>query len=180
MRVFEHRYSDDRDCIGVAMSFLALEARTNTIQTWTGLSGDRIRKLYRAYTAGASRLVVRRRGKSPHQIAYFWKTVRVRQEAVWLASLITLLGVIRRDQGPDRGQPFPDLRRAELLVRAYEIFRSMIPSAQISFEHAVFLTRLLWNGTQIRLGACTNCGGLVIVDPISIRDSRCTQCAQGS
>ena len=179
MRVSQDRYSKEQDCIKVAMLFLALEARTQTIHTWTGLSGDRIRKLFRDYTAKSSRFVARRRGKSPHQVAYFWNSNRVRQEAVWLASLITLVGVIRRDHGADRAAPFPDLQRGELLCRAYQIYRSMIPSAQITFEHAVFLARLLWNGNQVRLGACTSCGGLVIVDPLSFHDSRCTQCAQG-
>ena len=164
----------------VAMCFLAYEARTQTIQTWTGLSHDRIRKLYREYMANASRFVARRRGKSPHQVAYFWDTSRVRQEAAWLASLLTLLGIIRWDQSDNQGDSFPDLERAELLCRAYGIYQSMIPSSQISFEHMVFLAKVLCNGNQIRLGTCPSCGGLVIVDPLSIHDNRCNQCSQDS
>jgi hypothetical protein len=89
-----------------------------------------------------------------------------------------LLGVIARDEDANQGRSFPDLEKAELLCRAYGIYRSMIPSSQISFEHAVFLTKALWNGNQIRLGACPTCGGLVIVDPLSIHDNRCNQCSQ--
>jgi hypothetical protein len=178
MRISENRYRRDQRSIRIAMCFLELEARTQTIRTWTGLSGDRVRKLYREYMATASRFVTRRRGKSPQQVAYFWNTARIRQEATWLASLLTLLGVITRDQIANQGQQsFPDLERAELLCRAYGIYQSMIPSSQISFEHAVFLARILWNGNQIRLGTCPDCGGLVIVDPLSTHDKRCNQCA---
>ena len=178
MRISENRYRRDRQSIKIAMCFLALEARTQTIQTWTGLSGDRIRKLYREYMTGTLHSVARPRGKSPRRAAYFWTKARVRQEAVWFASLLTLVGVIRRDQSTSHEQSFPDLENAELLCLAYEILRSMIPSTQISFEHAVFLTRALWNGSQIRLSTCRNCSGLVIVDPLSIYDNRCMQCAQ--
>ena len=180
MRISEYRYRKDQHRMMIAMCFLAYEARTQTIQTWTGLSHDRIRKLYREYMKTAGRFVARRRGKSPRQVSYFWDTHRIRQEAVWLASLLTLLGVIRRDQSDNQGNSFPDLEGAELLCRAYEIYQSMIPSSQISFEHAVFLARVLWNGNQIRLGTCPNCGGLVIVDPLSIHDNRCNQCSQNS
>jgi hypothetical protein len=180
MRISENRYHRDQQSIKIAMCFLANEARTQTIRAWTGLSADRIRKLYREYMKTAGRFVARRRGKSPRQVSYFWDTHRVRQEAVWLASLLTLLGVITRDKGADQGQSFPDLERAELLCRAYEIYQSMIPASQISFEHTVFLARILWNGNQIRLGTCPNCGGLVIVDPLSIHDNRCNQCSQNS
>ena len=177
MRISDNRYRRDLQSLKIAMCFLAYEARTQTIRRWTGLSGDRIRKLYREYTANANRFIARRRGKSPHQVAYFWDTTRVRQEATWLASLLMLLGVIKRDQNTSQGESFPNLDRAELLCRAYGIYQSMIPSSQISFEHAVFLARVLCDGNQIRLGTCPNCGGLVIVDPLSIHDHRCNQCS---
>ena len=63
------------------------EARTRTIKSWTGLTDDRIRKLYRSYVADAGRRVVRRhRGKSPRQSAFFMRNAGVRREAAGLAT----------------------------------------------------------------------------------------------
>ena len=63
MRISEDRYSRERLCLQLALRFLEHEARTQTIRTWTGLSDDRIRKLYRSYMTRASRYVPRHRGQ---------------------------------------------------------------------------------------------------------------------
>mgnify|MGYP000532382387 CR=1 FL=1 len=58
MRVSDDRYSRDRQRIDLALRFIHHEARTRTIRIWTGLTDDRIRKLYRSYVAddvGAAR-----------------------------------------------------------------------------------------------------------------------------
>ncbi len=181
MSASENRHRKARQSLEIAMCFLANQARTRTIQVWTGLSPDRIRKLHREQTRTASRRVARPRGKSPQTAAYFWDTARIRQEAVWLASLMTLLGVIRPNQTTNEGRPFPDLGRAQRLCRAYEIYRSTIPSCQISFEHAVLLARLLWTARQIRLGTCSRCGALILLDPhASINQPTCAQCGQNN
>src|ERR1041384_2713215 len=112
MRASENRYHIAQQSIEIAMCFLAYKARTKTIQTWTGLSADRIRKLYREYTRTARHSIARPRGKSPRTTAYFWDTARIRQEAVWLASLMMLLGVIGWDQSTTDRQSFPELGRA--------------------------------------------------------------------
>ncbi len=46
MRISEDRYDRDRQRLELALRFLTHEARTQTIRHWTGLSDDRIRKLY--------------------------------------------------------------------------------------------------------------------------------------
>jgi len=46
MRISEDRYERDRQRLELALRFLTHEARTQTIRVWTGLSDDRIRKLY--------------------------------------------------------------------------------------------------------------------------------------
>jgi hypothetical protein len=46
MRISENRYERDRQRLELALRFLTHEARTQTIRVWTGLSDDRIRKLY--------------------------------------------------------------------------------------------------------------------------------------
>lgn len=162
----------------LALRFLEHEARTQTIRQWTGLSDDRIRKLYRSYLTRARRYVPRHRGKSPHQVSYFARSLRLRQETSWLASLLSLLGVIPTDSSADTSYSLPGIARGELLCHAFETYQAMIPSSQISFEHAVFLTLALSRGDQLRLGSCSSCGSLVVVERFPIRDKRCHQCAK--
>ena len=66
MRISDNRYSRDRFRFDLAMRFIRHEARTHTIRAWTGLSDDRIRKLYRHYSDEHGNAVSRPRGKSPH------------------------------------------------------------------------------------------------------------------
>jgi len=71
MRITDSRYDRDRQRLTVAYRLIGHEARTQTIRQATGLSGDRIRKLYRDYFTGQlARPVRRRRGKSPRQMLY--------------------------------------------------------------------------------------------------------------
>ena len=49
MRVSDDRYTRDRERFDLALRLIRHEARTFTIRQWTGLSDDRIRKLYRSY-----------------------------------------------------------------------------------------------------------------------------------
>ena len=107
MRISDDRYNRDRLRLDVAMRFIRLEARTRTIRQWTGLTDDRIRKLYHAYLQSGGR-TTRHRGKSPQQAAYFMRTARLRNEASALAGLCCLVGLFERRRGdpPARLQSF--------------------------------------------------------------------------
>ena len=152
---------------------------SSTIRTWTGLSDDRIRKLYRSYMSDAQRHLPRHRGKSPHQIAYFTRSLRLQLETALLASTLSLLGVICTS-GPVTAASLPGLTRGELLCQAFEAFRLMLPSAQISFEHAVFLTTALALGEQLRLANCADCGALMVTERLRLRATHCHHCVTGS
>ena len=54
MRISDDRYSRDRLRLDLALRFIQHEARTHTIRAWTGLTDDRIRKVYcsRCYNLG--------------------------------------------------------------------------------------------------------------------------------
>src|SRR5260370_39162899 len=107
MRICDDRYRRERARMELALRFLRHEARTQTIRAWTGLSDDRIRKLYRSYMTRARRYVPRHRGKSPHQVAYFARSIRVQQETVGLASLLSRLGVIATGPCTDAAHLLP-------------------------------------------------------------------------
>jgi hypothetical protein len=182
MRISDDRYSHERERMELALRFLRHEARTQTIRAWTGLSDDRIRKLYRSYMSQARRHLPRHRGKSPHQVAYFTRSLRLQQESALLASVLALLGVVPTAAPGTRAEAaaavyLPGLGRGELLCQAFEAFRALLPSAQISFEHAVFLATALARGDQLRLGACHECGSLVVTERFPLRAARCQHCS---
>jgi Flagellar transcriptional activator (FlhC) len=176
MRISDDRYHRERLRMELALRFLRHEARTQTIRAWTGLSDDRIRKLYRSYMSQTRRHLPRHRGKSPHQVAYFTRSQQLQRESALLASVLTLLGVLP-ERGDAAAAACPGLRRGELLCAAFEAYRTLIPAAQISFEHAVFLTSALTRGDQLRLGACAGCGSLIVTERFPARLMRCQQCA---
>jgi hypothetical protein len=178
MRIFDDRYNRERARMELALRFLRYEARTQTIRAWTGLSDDRIRKLYRSYMSEVARRLPRHRGKSPHQPAYFSRSARLQEETAVLASMLSLLGVVPAPT-PAEGAGSPAaLSRGELLCQAFEVYRMLLPAAQISFEHAVFLTAALSRGDQLRLGNCMACGGLMVIERMQLVSRRCQHCVE--
>src|SRR5439155_973188 len=128
MRISDDRYRRERWALELALRFLRHEARTQTIRAWTGLSDDRIRKLYRSYMSHARRYLPRHRGKSPHQIAYFTRSLRMQEETAVLASVLSLLGVVPASAGAATPVAVPGLGRGELLCQAFEAYRLLLPT----------------------------------------------------
>jgi|SRR5579863_396212 hypothetical protein len=180
MRIHDDRYSRDQRRHEVALRFIRHEARTHTIRAWTGLSDDRIRKLYRNYTSdiGGPR-PVRHRGKSPQQPAFFTRSTRARQESALLASLCRLVGALPAGGAGDRepARSLAGLGRGELLCQAYESYRSLIGAPLLSFEHAVFLLHALWRADELVIGACRDCGAVLVADRWAMRPPSCSVCA---
>jgi hypothetical protein len=177
MRISDDRYSRERLCLDLALRFLRHEARTQTIRAWTGLTDDRIRNLYRSYVSHGARFVPRHRGKSPHQIAYFTRSLRIQWETAQLASLLSLLSVVPARSSVEIAGTLPGVARGEKLCYAFETYQTAIPASQITFEHAVFLALALARGDQLRLGGCAECGGLLVIERFPMRDKLCLHCA---
>jgi hypothetical protein len=180
MRISDDRYSRDRLRLDLALRFIHHEARTHTIRAWTGLTDDRIRKLYRTYlyeAGGGS--VARHRGKSPRQAAFFTRTLRMRREAAVFASVSSLIGLISPQAiTVDRAaQPRPTVARGALLCEAFETYRSLVGEPQISFEHAVFLLAALDAGEELRVALCRDCSGVLVTDRLTLRSPVCNDCA---
>ena len=95
MRISDDRYTRDRERLDLALRLIRHEARTFTIRQWTGLSDDRIRKLYRSYVmSDAASGVLRHRGKSPRQAAFFFKNPESNFQSAQLASLYLVFGMV--------------------------------------------------------------------------------------
>jgi hypothetical protein len=180
MRISDDRYSRDRLRLDLALRFIHHEARTHTIRAWTGLTDDRIRKLYRTYlheAGGAT--VARHRGKSPRQAAFFTRSMRMRREAAVFASVSSLFGLIGvQPIAVDRVTPqAPNVARGALLCEAFETYLALIGESQISFEHAVYLLSALLAGDELRVAHCRDCTSVLVTDRLALRTPMCNECA---
>jgi Flagellar transcriptional activator (FlhC) len=182
MRVSDQRYDRDRKRLDLALRMIQHEARTCTIRVWTGVSDDRIRKLYRSYILGGGPDAVRRhRGKSPRQVGYFFRTPDISFQAGQLASIYLLYGLLAARAGRLEGRYRPGvLESCDLLCSAYETYARLHVPAQISFEHACFLLIALTRQNEIVIGRCTDCGGASVVDLMDGGTNRCAVCGNAA
>src|SRR3984957_4042528 len=95
MRVSDDRYTRDRQKFDLVLRLIRHEARTFTLRQWTGFSDDRIRKLYRSYVMDRdAQRVLRHRGKSPRQAAFFFRNSELNFQSAQLASLYVMYGLL--------------------------------------------------------------------------------------
>ncbi|HTV96560.1 MAG TPA: hypothetical protein VME42_11160 [Steroidobacteraceae bacterium] len=179
MRVSDDRYTRDRERFDLAMRLIRHEARTFTIRQWTGLSDDRIRKLYRSYVLDRDeRSVFRHRGKSPRQAAYFFRNPGINFQTAQLASLYVLCGLLcGTDSRLEARYRVGSLESGALICRAYEAYVELHAPCIISFEHAWFLLLALARRDEITLARCGECGGLRLIDLLAKHRSACGNCA---
>ena len=180
MRISDDRYARDLKRMDLALRLIGHEARTFTIRQWTGLSDDRIRKLYRNYVAdGAIAGVQRHRGKSPRRVAYFFRSPEVHFQATQLAGLYLIHGLLEGgDGGVGACYRLGSLDSGGLLVQSYEAYVALHSPALISFEHAWFLLLALGRQIDIRLRRCPACGALELCDPYARNGAGCSGCRQ--
>ena len=182
MRISDDRYTRDRHSMELALRLIRHEARTFTIRQWTGLSDDRIRKLYRTYVAQQGTCISRHRGKPPRQVAYFFRNPDRHFQAAQLASLYIVLGLLHITALGVESRLEPRSPAACLrLCDAYETYLALHGSRErLSFEHAWFLLLALTRSREIGLTTCPGCGGLRLRDLLSHRGGTCAHCEQGS
>jgi hypothetical protein len=177
MRISEDRYARELQSIDIALRFIHHQARTQTIRAWTGLTGDRVRSLHHTYVRESPSYVPRPRGRSPYKVAQFMRTQRMEEETTTLARMLSLLGAVPPAPGLERlQQVLPDPERAHLICFGYEMYKALVPAAQFTFEHAIFLTRCLITADQLVLDNCVECSGLVVAEPFSRGLKRCGYC----
>jgi hypothetical protein len=178
MRVSDDRYTRDRQKFDLALRLIHHEARTFTIRQWTGLSDDRIRKLYRSYVLEhESGAVLRHRGKSPRQAAFFFRNPEVNFHAAQLASVFLLYGLMGASGGHVESRyRVGSLESGALLCRAYEAYLDLHAPANISFEHAWFLLLALARHDEVGVARCGTCGGLRLRDLLARHKHNCNNC----
>jgi hypothetical protein len=173
MHISNERYFDDRQRHDLALRMIRHEARTCTIRMCTGLTDDRIRRLYETYATHMPSVPMRRhRGKSPRQIAFYTRNPRVQFEASLLASVFGTFGLLDHE----RQGRYDAIAYGALFCDAYETHLQLLRSNGISFEHAWFLLHLLGRNTGVSMLRCRQCGGHFLHDRSSVLKRGCPGC----
>ena len=175
MRVTDDRYRNERSRFELAMRMIRHEARTNTIGYWTGLSDDRIRKVYDTYFRSASGDIRRRRGKSPTQIAPLIESPQRALESGVLAHLMHRGGLfaLQGDRQPALRQ---NIRLGQRFCDCYEAYRCVVPGPTLTFEWGWNLLINIRRGDELGLRPCEECGTWHLLDLLAVPGNACPVC----
>ena len=172
MRLTDCRYDRDRLRLEIAYRLIGYEVRTETIRDITGLSADRIRRLFRDYVRDQPESRIRRRrGKSPRQMSFFRRTPRHELEAATIASLCRICGLDR----PGLLQRLT-LEEVARFCDVYDTFLTITLGAVVTFEHAWYLMQVLARDDEYALTPCNDCSALWVRDRLDLVPVVCATC----
>ena len=178
MRLTDDRYAHERSQFELALRMIGHEARTRTIKSCTGLSDDRIRKLYTTYFRDRGRRIRRRRGKSPQQIARFVKTPEHQLQATTLVALFAASLLLRFDAsgGVRTAWPRPGVEFGHRLCRAFETYLLLHDKPLLSFEWAWNLLNSIASNDELTVARCGHCNAPYVRDAYAIDKGLCPAC----
>jgi hypothetical protein len=159
------------------MRMIQHEARTGTIRYFTGLSDDRIRKLYTSYFKYDGRLSVKRhRGKSPTQIAPLVQTPDRALESGVFVSLLRANGLIGSNGAAD-----PELQGnidlGHRFCQCYETHCIVVPDPLLTFEWGWNLLLGIRRGDELGVARCDLCSMSYVYDLLALPRCACPACA---
>lgn len=171
------RYMREKGQLELALQMIAFEARTHTIRGCTGLSDDRIRRLYATYFKDSNGVTVRRqRGKSPRRTEIFTGSLERQRQAATLASLLVQFGLLADDlhrlQSPDNRGIAYGVR----FCRAYSMYTAICRKQAFCFERAWALCEALRDATELVIKSCSRCTGIFVHDQLSLQEGICPCC----
>lgn len=179
MKLTDDRYAAERQQFELALRMIGHEARTRTIRECTGLSDDRIRKLYANYFRYAGVTGVRRhRGKSPRQVGFFVKNARNQLQSTTLVALFLNGLLLKRDATGKllRCWPRPNIEFGHRFCRSYENYLLLHRNPQLSFEWAWNLLRTISYNDELILASCGFCAGFYVQDAFALDHAICPAC----
>ena len=179
MRLTDNRYAAERSQFELALRMIGHEARTRTIRDCTGLSDDRIRKIYTTYfrDTGDNR-IRRRRGKSPQQVGPFVKDPLNQLEATTLVALFCT-GLLLRIDAANRIHPCwprPDVEYGHRVCRAFETYLLLHPRPRLNFEWAWSLLQNVSKNDELYLASCSTCRTSYVQDAYALDHRLCPSC----
>jgi hypothetical protein len=179
MKLTDNRYASERRQFELALRMIQHEARTRTIKACTGLSDDRIRKLYATYFRDTGRASVkRRRGKSPQQISLFVKHPANQLQATTLLALYCASLLLRVDEH-DKIHccwPRPDVEYGHRVCRAFETYLLLHADHKLSFEWAWNLLQTISRNDELYLAICADCKTRYVQDAYALDQRICPSC----
>lgn len=181
MQTTQDRYGNQRRRDELALRMIHHEARTCTIRECTGLSDDRIRRLYKTYAFRHNEQPVRRRrGKSPRQMTFFIRNTRAQFESSLLASAFTSFGLLQAPPIPGEQRTAViepgSLDYGRLFCDAYETHQQLLNNPAMSFEHAWFLLQILNRTGELHVVRCRHCDSYYLRDRFSVCQYTCPAC----
>lgn len=181
MKLTDDRYAGEKSQFELALRMIGHEARTRTIRECTGLSDDRIRKLYANYFHERSD-IKRRRGKSPRQVQRFVKNPVNQLQSMTLVALFCAGLLIRVDDDDNVHAcwPRPDVEFGHRLCRAYESYKVLHADARLSFEWAWNLLHCISYNDELYLANCGGCEANYVQDAYALDNQTCPACAIGA
>ena len=183
MRLTDDRYAGERSQFELALRMIRHEARTRTIRECTGLSDDRIRKVFSTYFRNSGQNgVKRRRGKSPRQVQRYVKNPASQLQATTLVALFCagLLVRIDEDNQVHACWPRPDVEFGHRLCRAYETYLLLHDDAKLNFEWAWNLFHCISYNDELYLATCCRCTARYVQDAYALDSKTCPTCEIGS
>ena len=179
MRLTDNRYASERSQFELALRMIHHEARTRTIKDCTGLSDDRIRKIYTTYFRDTGNgKVKRRRGKSPQQVGPFVKHPLNRLEATTLIALFCASLLLRIDAANriHACWPRPDVEYGHRVCRAFETYLLLHPRPKLNFEWAWSLLQNISKNDELFLATCAGCQTRYVQDAYALDHRICPGC----
>ena len=179
MRLTDDRYAGERRQFELALRMIRHEARTRTIRDCTGLSDDRIRKLYCRYFRDSGETDVRRRrGKSPRQITRFVKNPTHQLQATTLVALYCagLLLRVEQDNNVHSCWPRPGVEFGHRVCRAFETYLMVHAEPLFNFEWAWNLLQSICYNDELYLAVCGACRSRYVQDAYALDLRTCPSC----
>ncbi|MBM0105799.1 hypothetical protein JM946_13745 [Steroidobacter sp. S1-65] len=157
----------------LAMRLIRHQARTHTIQEFTGLTRHQQATLRRqAGIPTDSRI----RGPAPTSFEDFFTSARTQNESAVLALLYRALGpskFVRRHGGWEAA-----VERGEQLCDVYETWRAFFPSSRFEFDRLILLGEGLARGQEISFASCRSCHALLLIDLLGPNRRLCVHCSR--
>lgn len=177
MKVSEDRYLRHLKPIQLAHRLIRLEARTQIIMDWTGLSEERIRNFHRSYPGRIPS--IRHRGPTPTRVVPFLRATFLHSEASAAVALACFLSAIPVRPVPNARRNLPSVDTGERLCHSFELYKQIVPAATLTMDQFILLAITLAEGEDLELVYCVSCRGALLADPLSIAPRICFSCRTG-
>jgi len=180
IRLGESRFSKDLRRYRLARRLIGHEVRTSIISKWTGLTHNRIRSLWKAYSGTrANKLVPRHRGKPLRDLRFFLRSSQVQAESAAIAGLCMAAGLVPIKRTEKPRDPFPSVSCGETLCALFDLYCALSSNSDrplLNMEQLILLVTALVRREELLLDTCEKCDGFVLRDRLATPHKRCIYC----